>query len=207
MLAQFASLCVIVLYLVVEHREVQRESQSDRVARPEVLVADFLGGGVLLLGACLDLLEFSSLRALGDISVVVTGHLVEEGLALAVAGLREALVLDQGHDALALVVQPPLDLLLVDVQAPVVLRVLRVLLDGRDGPDGRPVCPDEVLEANAEEIALFGCEVLVLEGNDLLEEVEHIVKALSLFGNADHEYLFLHFWLISSNYTLNCFLE
>ncbi len=72
----------------------------------------------------------------GNVSVVISNHFIEEGLGLISGGNTHAGRLHDIDNRDALIVQLTLDFLLVANEGILELRVLRVLLNGRDGPDG-----------------------------------------------------------------------
>jgi len=146
LLSKFACLLVVVHHLVVEHGEVQSKSKSDWVACVQTL-----GGGlsklVVLKSSILDGLELVSVGALGYVSVVVSDHLVEEGLGLVGGGDSHAGGLDDFDDGDALVVELTLDLFLVSSKSVIELLVLGVLLDGGDGSNGSSLGTNLVFES------------------------------------------------------------
>jgi hypothetical protein len=189
LLAELASLLMVVHNLVVEHGEVESKTKSDGVASVELLGED-VGLLVALLGTLLDGSEVVTLGGLGNVSVVITDHLLEEGLGLIVGGELEAVIADDANNSEADVVKLLFDLLLVGLESVAELGVLGVLLDGTDGADGATLGADEVLETNGEEVTLINGEVFAGLGLDgLLEEVDHILKSLSLLGNSGKENL------------------
>ena len=78
-LAKLTGLLVVVHNLIVEHGEVKGKSESNGVACVELL-GELLGLEVSLEGSLLDFLESGFTGGLGNISVVVTDHLLEECL-------------------------------------------------------------------------------------------------------------------------------
>ena len=189
MLTELAGLLVVVHHLVVEHREVKGETQSNWVAGVQTLGGG-LGKLVVLEGAIFNCVELVLIGALGNVSVVVTNHLVEEGLGLIGGGNLHALVLDDVDDGDALVVKLTLNLLLVGFKSVVELLVLWVLLDGTNGSNGGSLGSDLVLETNGKEVSLLGGEVLVLVLDNLLKVEDHIVESFSLLGDSGHENIF-----------------
>jgi len=186
LLSELAGLLVVVHHLVVEDRKVEGKTKSNWVAGVEALGAG-LGELVVLKGAIFDGLKLVGIGTLGDVPVVVSDHLVEEGLGLVGGGDLHALVLDVIDDGHALVVELTLDLLLVALEGLVELLVLWILLDGADGPDGGSFGSDLVLESDGKQVSLFGGEVLVLALNNLVEVKDHVVESLGLLGNSGHE--------------------
>jgi len=130
----------------VEHGEVQGKSKSDWVACVQTL-GGLLSKLVVLEGSILDGLELVSVGAFGDVSVIVSDHLVEEGLGLVGGGDSHAGGLDDFDDGDALVVELTLDLFLVSSKGIVELLVLRVLLDGGDGSNGSSLGTNLVFES------------------------------------------------------------
>ena len=189
LLTEFAGLLVIVHHFVVEHGEVEGKTKSDWVAGVQTLGGS-LGKLVVLEGAIFDGVELVLLSTFSDVSVVVTNHLIEEGLGLVGGGNLHALVLDDVDNGDALVVELTLDLLLVGRETIVKLLVLWVLLDGADGSNSGSLGADLVLETNGKEVSLLGGEVLVLVLNDLLEVKDHIVESFGLFGDSGHKNVF-----------------
>ena len=188
---------MVVHHLVVEHGEVQGKSEPDGVARVELL-GESIGLSVTLKGSGLDLLENSGTGRLSNISVVVTDHLLEEGLGLVVDGELEALVLHDVHDLDALVVELLFDLGLVAAEGVSKLLVFGVLLDGSDGSNGTSLGSDEVFKSDRKEVPLVDGEVLSVLGlNGVLEELDHVLKPLGLFRNSRQKDLLLHLQLLN----------
>ena len=138
---------MVVHDFVVEHGEVKSKSKSNWVASVQAL-----GGGLSLLvvlkGTVLDSGELISSGALGNVSVVISDHLVEESFGLVGRGNLHAGALDDLNNHDALVVELLLDLLLVDGKGLVELGVLGVLLDGTDGSNGSSLGSNLVLETD-----------------------------------------------------------
>ena len=81
----------------MEDTEIEGETELDGVAGREV---DGVGLVVGSKGGLLHFVKVVTLGVLSDVAVVVTHHLDEEGLGLAVAGLREHLVVDHVNNFL-----------------------------------------------------------------------------------------------------------
>jgi hypothetical protein len=177
---------VLVHNFVVEDREVKSESKSDWVASIEGFGTG-LGKFVVLKSTVLNDIELITLSALGNVSVVITDHLVEESFGLISGGNIHAWILNDADDADALVVKLLLDLLLVLGESIIKFGVFWVLLDGRDGSNGGSLGSNLVLETNREEVSLFGGEILALGFDNSLEVLDHIVESLGLLGNSGHE--------------------
>jgi len=185
-LTKLTGLLVVVHHFVMEHGEVESQSQSDWVAGVEGL-----GGGlsmlVVLESAIFDSVELVFLGAFGNISVVISNHLVEESLGLIGGGNLHALVLNDIDNGDALVVKLTFDLLLVSGETGIELLILGVLFNGADGSNSGSFGADLVLETNGKEVSLLGGEVLILVLDNLLEVENHIVKSFGLFSDSSHK--------------------
>jgi len=147
LLTKGASLLMVVHDLVVEDRVVESETESDWVAWIKAL-GKLIGLLVAFEGSLLDSLELVLRCGLSNVSVVVSDHLLEEGLRLVLSGKLDALALYCRHNLDAFVVQLLLDLLLVGAERFTELLVFWILFDGTDGTDGTSLGSNEVLEAN-----------------------------------------------------------
>ena len=136
-LSEFASLLNITHDLIVEHREVQGQAESDGVAGSQVGNAELLGLLVGLQGLLFAVLESVSLGVLGDVSAVVTDHLEEEGLGLSLGGRSKNVSLDNVDNGLTVLEEGVLNLSFVLGEGTGVLLVLFVLLNSRDSSDSR----------------------------------------------------------------------
>jgi hypothetical protein len=145
---------------------------------------------VVFEGTVLDRFKLVSLGALGNVSVVVSNHFVEECLGLIGGGDLHALSLNNVDDGDALIVKLTLDLLLVGRETVVELLVLGVLLDGTDGSNGGSLGADLVLETNGKEVSLLSGEVLILGLNNFLQVEDHIVESLGLLSDSGHKNVF-----------------
>ena len=174
---------------VVEDGEVKGESELDGVARGE---GDGVGLVVSGKGSLLDLLEVISLGVLSDVAVVVTDHLDEESLGLAVTGLGEDLVVDHVDDSLAIILEFRLNTVLVSGKGVTEFGVLGVLLDGSNSAASGSLGRDEVLEGDGEEVSLIGGDIGSLLSKDVLELVNHIFEALSLLSDSGEENVFFN---------------
>ena len=95
-----------------------------------------MGQLIVFEGTVLDDIKLALLSALGNISIIISNHLVEEGLGLVGGSNLHALVLHNIDNGDALVVELLLDLLLVGGETIIEFLVFWVLLDGADGPNG-----------------------------------------------------------------------
>ena len=164
-IGELASLLGFLKDLVVEHGEVQGESELDGVACGKIDGVGFLVGGLSLL---LDILEGGILGVLSDIAIVITDHLDEESLGLIGAISIEDAVVDHVNDLLAVGLELGLDLSFVGQKGRVKLGVLGVLLDGRDCAACSALAADEVLESNGQKVTLIGVDVTGLDDKDFL---------------------------------------
>jgi hypothetical protein len=187
LLGEVARLRRVIHNLVVEDGEVECQTKADRVRRLELLVGEIRGLLVGTKGALSSLLVNIARGVLGNVSVVVTLHLQEEDLGLSVGSALDEEVVEEVEDVVAEAGQLSLDLLLVVTQQADVLGALRVLLllDGGDGAPGRAARADRVLVGDGQEVALLNREVL-LDLDNLLHVVEHILEALRLLGDLGH---------------------
>jgi len=144
---EFTGLFVLVHNFVVEDGEVKSESKSDWVAGIKGF-GTALGKFIVLKGTVFDGIKLISLGALGDVSVVITDHFVEESFGLISGGNTHAWFLDDIDDRDALVVKLLLDFLLVGTETIIEFWVFWVLLDGADGSNGGSLGSNLVLETN-----------------------------------------------------------
>ena len=145
---------------------------------------------IVLKSTGLDSFDFISIGALGNVSVVISHHLVEERFGLIGDGNTHAGLLDNINNGEALVVEFLLNLVLVLAKSIIEFRIFWVLLNGTDGSNSSSLGANLVLETNREEVSLFGGEVLILRFDNSLEVFDHIVKSLGLLGNSGHEKVF-----------------
>ena len=138
LLTELAGLLVVVHHFVMEHGEVESQTKSDWVASIQTF-GGLLGKLVVLQSTILDIRELISLSALGNVSIVVSNHFVEEGLGLIGGCNLHALLLHNVHDGDALIVEFTLDLLLVGRETLVELLVFGILLDRADGSNSGPL--------------------------------------------------------------------
>ena len=90
----------------MKDREVQGKAELDGVARRESDIVSLVIGLERIL---LHLLEVGSFCVFSDVAVVVSDHLDEESLRLAVARLGKHMVLDHVDDTLAVALEFGLD--------------------------------------------------------------------------------------------------
>jgi hypothetical protein len=72
------------------------------------------------------------------------------------------------------------------------LGVFRILLNSRDSPQCGTLGADEVLECNAQQVALVTVDFGSLLLKDWSQEVDHIIEALSLLGDTGHKDVLLY---------------
>ena len=109
-IGELASLGVILEDLVVEDREVKGESKFDGVAGGKINFVSLL---VCSLGLLLDVFKLVILGVLGNIAVIITDHLDEEGFGLLSAFGAEDAAVDHLDDLLAVSHELFFDLTLV----------------------------------------------------------------------------------------------
>jgi hypothetical protein len=189
LVGKLAGSLVVLHDFVVEDREVEGKAKLDGVAWGE---GDLVGLLVGTESVLLDGFKEISLGVLGNVTVVVSDHLDEEGLGLFLALLAEDLGVDHVDDALAVGDELGLDAGLVGGEGVGVLGVLGVLLDGGNGAAGGALGRDEVLESDGEEVAFVGGDVGTLVVEDEGEEIDHVFEAFGLLGDAGEENVFFN---------------
>jgi hypothetical protein len=98
-ISELASGLVVLHDLVVEDWEVQGKTKLDWVAWGESNLVSLVVGNESLL---LNILHKSALCVLGNVAIVITDHLDEEGLGFTFAWLGNNFLLDQVNDTLAI---------------------------------------------------------------------------------------------------------
>ncbi len=126
-ISQLASNGVILKHFVVENREVEGETELDRVASGKV---DVVGLFVSFFSLLLDVFEHLIFSVLSNIAIVVTDHLHEESLGLIAAFLSKHILLDHFDNLIAVSLELIFNFGLVIKESSIELRVLRVLLNG-----------------------------------------------------------------------------
>ena len=111
-LAELARLVVVVHDFVVEDGEVEGETEADWVAWVKTF-GELVCLIVSFEGTLLDSIELVLIGRLSDVSIVITDHLLEEGLGLVLSGKLDAFVLNCLNNLHALIKQFSLDLLFV----------------------------------------------------------------------------------------------
>ena len=148
---------LVVLHdFIVEDGEVQGEAELDGVARGE---GDIVGFFVGLKSVLLNLLKKVTLRVLGDVTIVVSDHLDEEGLRFTVTLLFEHFGADHVNNLLAVTGEFGLNALFVAGKSLGVLGVLGVLLNCCNCAACSALRADQVLESDGEKVALVGCDI------------------------------------------------
>ena len=177
---------MVLEHLVVENGVVEGEAELDGVASGKIDGVSLL---VCLLSLLLDFLKLILFSVLGDVTIIVTYHLHEEGLGLVGAFSAEHTVVDHINNLLAVSGELGFDLALVSEKCRVELGVLRVLLDGGDGAACGAFAADQVLEGNGEQVALVGVHRASLDNEDFLKEIHHVFEAFSLLSDSGKENL------------------
>jgi hypothetical protein len=186
---KFTGLFMVVHHFVMEYGEVESKTKSDWVASVEGL-GGALGELIVLEGSTFDGLELIRSGTLSNVSVVISNHLVEEGLGFVGAGNLHALIHNDINDSDALFIELSFDLFLVSTKAILELDVLWILLNGTDGPDSSSLGSNLVLEANRQQVSLLSGEILLFALHNLLEVIHHIVESFGLFSDSSHENVF-----------------
>ena len=169
-LGEVAGLVGGVENFVVEDREVEGQAKADGVGGSKVGLSDLGGGLVGLQRGIGGTLAAVTNGEFGQVTVVVTLHLVVEDLRLAgLGGLDEVLVQDL-KDVVTDLGELSLNLLAVLLdQADLTLVAfgLFLLFDRGDDSPGRTAGTDDVLVRDGQEIPLLNGELNVGRGNDL----------------------------------------
>ena len=188
---------MILQHLVIENGVVQSETQLDRVACWQVNLLSLLIGD---LGVLLNLFQVVTFRVLGNVAVVVASHLHKEGLGIRSGISVENVGLNDADDLLTVLLELGLNLGLVVKKSIIELRILGVLLDGKNGAACGALARNEVLECDRKEVPLVSVHALTLHLEHVSEEVNHVVVAFSLLGNAGEEnFLFNFGHLLNTN--------
>lgn len=156
--------------LVVEDREVQGQPETDGMGRSQFGLSDL--GSILVslersVGSTLTLVANGKL---GEITVVVTLHLVVEDLGFTRLGRRNQVLVENLKDVIADLGQLSLDLLTVLLDKGnlrLVALGLFFLLDGGDDSPRRTAGSNDVLVGNRQKIPLLNRKLNVGRGNDL----------------------------------------
>jgi len=144
-ISELAGNFVVLHHLVMEHGEVECQAEFDWVAWRQCDLVSFV---ISLESFLLNLLKKVSLCVFSDVAVIVTDHLDEECLGLALAGFLKNLGGDHVDDALAIGDELCLNALLVVSEGVSIFGVLRVLLNCGNCAAGSTFGADEVLECN-----------------------------------------------------------
>ena len=166
--------------LVVEDGEVEGKAEADGVGGGKVGGGNAGGSLVGIEGSRSGSLAGGTGLELGEVTVVVTLHLVVEDLGLLGGGVGDKRLLDDAEDVIADVDELGLDLGLVVLDDGHLVGIA-LLLDGGDDAPGRTAGADDVLVGDGEEVALLDGELLGLLGN-LLHVGNHLIEALGLLG-------------------------
>ena len=166
--------------LVVKDGEVEGKAEADGVGGGKVSRGDAGGGLVGIEGGRSGGLAGLAGLELGQVTVVIALHLVEEDLGLLGGGVGDEGLLDDAEDVIADVDELGLDLGLVVLDDGHLVGIALLLDGGNDAP-GRTAGADDVLVGDGEEVALLDGQLLGLLGN-LLHVGDHLVEALGLLG-------------------------
>ena len=139
LLGQLAGLGRVVPHLVEENGVVQRQAQSAGVRGLQIFLSLISGGFVGLLGSVSVFVSFSSGGVFGDVTVIISLHLVVEDNSFGSWGLGEELVVDEIQDLVAEFVELAFNFSLVGPEEPDILGPLLFLLllnGGKCAPGG-----------------------------------------------------------------------
>ena len=191
LLGELAGFGGIVLDFVEEDGVVESQTESAGVGGLEILLSLISGSLIGLLGSVSVFLSLGSGGVFGDVSVVVSLHLVVEDQGLSVGSLGDELAVDEVEDLIAELVEFSLNLGLVGSEETDVLGALLffLLLDGGECSPGSSSGSDGVLVGDGEEVSLFDVEVGV-GSNDSVHGFEHVLKPFGLFGDFGHVEMF-----------------
>jgi len=187
--SEFTGSLVVLHDLIVEHREVQGETELDGVAGWE---SNLIGLVVCFESILLDCLKLGTLCVLSDVAVVVADHLYEEGLGFTVAWFAKDFLVDHVNNLLAVGGKFLFDFVLVGSKCAGKLGVLGVLLNSSNGSAGSTLGTNQVLESDREEIAFIGGDIGTLDIENFRKEVNHVLEAFCLFSNTSQENLFFN---------------
>ena len=166
--------------LVVEDGEVEGKAEADGVGGGKVSRGNTRSGLVGIEGGRSGGLARLAGLELGEVTVVIALHLVEEDLGFLGSGVGDEGLLDDTEDVIADVDELGLDLGLVVLDDGHLVGISLLLDGGNDAPRGTAGA-DDVLVGDGEEVALLNGEFLGLLGN-LLHVGDHLVEALGLLG-------------------------
>ena len=132
---KLASLLVVVHDLVMEDREVESKTKSNWIASVQSLRC-LLRSKIGLIGTILNSIKLISFGTLSNISIVVTNHLLEESFGFIGGAFSNAGTFHNFNNGHALSVELLFDLSFVSTKTFIELRVLWILLNSTDSPDG-----------------------------------------------------------------------
>jgi hypothetical protein len=186
LLSQVASLVRGVEDLIVENGEVESETKADGVGGRKLSLGNFSSSLVGLEGLVGRVLAAIANGELGEVTVVVTLHLVVENLGLARLGGGDQVLVKDLEDIFADLGKLGLDLLSVLLDEGDLRRValrLLLLLDGGDYAPGSTAGANDVLVGNGEKVSLLNGEISVLTG-DNLHVLNHLCDRRAPFVSA-----------------------
>jgi len=170
--------------LVVEDREVERKTETNGMCGRELGDSNIGSSLVSLKGLVGAVLPLVAGGELGEVTVVVTHHLVVEDLGLSRSRRGNEVLVKDVEDVLADLGQLALNLLPVALDHRdldlIALRLL-LLLDRGHNPPGSTASTNDVLVGDREEVTLLDGELLV-RGSNTLHVLDHLLIALSLLS-------------------------
>ena len=187
LLGQLAGFAGVVLDLIMEDGVVKGKAESDGMGGLELLLSELSSLLVGLMGVVSSLVVLSSRGVFGDVSVVVSLHLVVEDLGFSVGGLGDELGVNEVKDLIAVFVELTLNLGFVAAEEADVLGALLffLLLNGGEGSPGSSSGSDGVLVGNGKEVSLLNGQVSISSHN-LVHGVKHVLKPFGLLSNLGH---------------------
>ena len=181
-----ASLVGRVEDLVVEHREVEGQTKTDRMGRSEVGLSDFRGALVGLERGIGGSLAAVANGKLGQVAVVVSfpvtrlahahvtlesdAHLVVKDLGLASLGRGDQVLVEHLEDIVADLSKFRLDLLAVlldEGDLGLIPLGFLLLFDGGDNPPRRASRTNDILVCDGKQVSLLDSELNIGSRNDL----------------------------------------
>jgi hypothetical protein len=185
LLRNLASLVRRIENLVVEDREVEGQSQSDRMRWWKIRGGNSTGSLVGIEGGSARLLADITSLELREITVVVSLHFVVEDLGLLGSGVGDQRLLDDSENVIADLNKFSLNLGLVVLDDGHLVGV-SLLFDGSHDSPRSTAGPDHVLVGDREQVALLDGQLLWLTGN-ILHVGDHFIESLGLFSQFSYE--------------------
>mmetsp|Transcript_5563 Transcript_5563/g.10575 ORF Transcript_5563/g.10575 Transcript_5563/m.10575 type:complete len:232 (-) Transcript_5563:165-860(-) len=166
--------------LIVKHREVESQSETNRMCRGQFSRSNSRCGSVSVKSRrCASLTGTSSLE-LGEVTVIISLHLVIEHLGFFRSRVRDETLLNDSEDIIANLNELGLDFRLVVLDDGLLVG-FSLLLNGGNNTPGSAAGSNHILVGDGEKVALFDGEFHGLLGYRL-HIFDHFIEALSLLG-------------------------